>query len=190
MKKNIIILLLIISLSITCCISNGNSKEKQTSEDGLYLHNDTYWLYIFTYSRGNWKNHTINDLEFRVIGNNNIILYKVYISEAFPSVLIMGQSKLYPFSLNSTGVLDKETGNIITVESSIKNYVNCYLVFIDQNSDDKASSGDSIFIYKDWNGDGEPDIKENCIFNVYLKNELIVEEKLLQEVAIFHDGLK
>jgi hypothetical protein len=82
-------------------------------------------------------------------------------------------------SAQTGSVRESTTGNIVTGDSELNDYTDCYLAYVDEFSNGKSDSGDSIWIYKDWTRDGTQDVYSRYTFKILDENgEMVLKKQL------------
>jgi hypothetical protein len=119
------------------------------------------------------------NLTFEIQKDNKLII-STNISMVNPKPFLKAMSTVYPISSNSSPVVDESTGKIINGDSSSSEYKNCCFAYIDQTSDNNINGGDLVYIYQDWNRDGEADVTSGSMFKIFdQNNEIILQKELL-----------
>ena len=149
---------------------------RNSSMSAITTEKTTYWLVEIVSVSGGTIN--IEDTKFQIIDTSNTVFYGVDISESNPSSITRGKSTIYPIASGTTPVIDNSTSNIVTGNSDLNDYENCYVAIVDQNSDNKINAGDNIWIYKDYNSDGINDIKINYKFEILAGSAHLLAETL------------
>ena len=118
----------------------------------------------------------VQDAKFQIVSKSNVVKLKTDIKNANPASITSDYTTAYPIPYNpSTPVQENAThgdGDIID-ESSLDNpsiWENCALAYYDAMSDDRLSAGDSILVFKDWNGDRTEEIVPGYDFNLLDEN--------------------
>jgi hypothetical protein len=105
------------------------------------------------------------------------MVYSLRLIDTSPAPFYKGLSMVYPLTVNST-VLDSNTGNPVDGSTSFNDYTGCAIVFIDEDADNKVNTGDTIYIYNDYNNDGTNDILPTYSLRILIDNELALSRKL------------
>ena len=119
----------------------------------------------------------LEDAKFLVIDNEGALVYSITTNNANPSAFTKGQSTVYAMTLGPNAVKDA-SNNTIDGDDALSEYSGCYLVYLDQNSDQKVNAGDSIYVYKDYDADGTEEISANYIFRIMANNDMAGEKGL------------
>ena len=88
------------------------------------------------------------------------------------TALTSGESAIYPVPSDAaTPVYENATtGDGGTVDATSVNnpqfWEGCYFTYVDSQSDNKLNSGDSIWVFKDWNEDNTEDVTTGYAFKV------------------------
>ena len=120
----------------------------------------------------------LKDLTFEIMNNVSILHYSSTLEDSNPESISKNKAKIYPIPSNSTPVWDNSTGKIVTEQSPLENYSGCYLAYIDIDRNDTVSVNDRIYIYRDYDTDGNPDIGPGYTFRmVDSYYDLVLKEK-------------
>jgi hypothetical protein len=120
----------------------------------------------------------IEDAKFRMIDSTDIRLYQQDVSECSPPAFTKGASTIYAIpSPDGDGTVDDGTSTV-TGTTSLENYENCAIAFIDQDNNQRVSAGDSIYIYKDTDNDDTDEITNGYIFELLYRDEMVVRKSL------------
>jgi flagellin-like protein len=134
-----------------------------------------YWkLTITAVSKNNFN---IEDVEFNMIDKDGVLIYRTLPVNSNPTEFDSGLSKVYAMSNNGT-VLDSTTGNPVDASSSFEDYKYCYIAFVDIDADQRVNEGDTIYVFKDYNNDGNIDILPIYKFRIFIDNEIAFDTKL------------
>ena len=133
------------------------------------------WQIIVDSVSGDLK---LSDARFRFIDSDNIQLWQKTVSDANPAKFQKGDSYIYAIPSGSYPVRDNETGEPVTTASSFEKYELCYMAYIDSDADEKVSSGDALWVYKDYDSDGNLDYEGSYTFEFMLGKFVVGSEKL------------
>jgi len=105
---------------------------------------------------------SLSDAKFLMISSAGIQVFKRTINDANPTSLTSGDSTAYPIPSSAAAVNENASagdGATVDAASLAKPQVweNCYMCYLDSNSDGKVSAGDALWVYKDYNADGTED---------------------------------
>ena len=115
----------------------------------------------------------LDDARFEVSDPNGILEYRTITANAWPAAFTKGDSTIYAIPAGIKRVKDTE-GYTVDANTDLDDYENCYMAYIDANSDGKITSGDSIWIYKDYDADDYDEIISRCTFRILNENNEIV----------------
>ena len=101
-----------------------------------------------------------------LIYNNGINLYKRSIFDVNPQPFMVDDSRVYPIANNESTVISNKTSQPVTPNDAFEDYKGAMFIIIDNNNDQRLSSGDKIWIYSDFDGDGHKDIKSGYYFKL------------------------
>lgn len=108
----------------------------------------------------------LNTISLLIYNRDKVILYAKTISEANPGPLTTQGSTIYPLPSNSSVVISKQTSNPVLGNDSLSDYIGAIFTYKDFNNDFYLSTGDTIRIYSDFEGDGNKDIVYNYYFSI------------------------
>jgi len=169
-------------------ILNGLTKNKPLLTECLNSYSDFYkkreylknprWdrIYISTLFTFYWKitiekvqgtRIPLENINLLISDENGIILYRKHISDSNPSPFASALSTIYPIAGNISGTVISNTSLPVNVNDDFNNYIGAIFVFIDLNNDEFLSTGDTIRIYGDIDGDDILDITAGNYFKVY-----------------------
>jgi hypothetical protein len=124
------------------------------------------------------NNFDLDQITFRVITDSGYTLFNLRTSDSDPEPFFDDMSKVYPLT-NGSAVIDITTGNPVTNSSNFRDYQGCYVVFVDADSDGRITPGDVVYIYKDYDRDGENDISPVYFFKIFFGNTMALSLLLL-----------
>ncbi|WP_455392813.1 archaellin/type IV pilin N-terminal domain-containing protein [[Eubacterium] cellulosolvens] len=101
-----------------------------------------------------------------IYDQNKVLFHQYALSDTKPGPFAIQYSTIYPIPMNSSGVISKLTMKPILANDSLSNYVGAIFAYKDFNNDKYVSSGDTITIFSDFNGDGKKDIMLNYYFSM------------------------
>jgi flagellin-like protein len=119
----------------------------------------------------------LDQITFRVITDSGYTLFKLRTSDSDPEPFFDDLSKVYPLT-NGSAVIDMTTGNPVTNSSNFRNYQGCQVAFVDADSDDRITPGDIVYLYKDYNNDGEIDIFPIYSFKIFFGDTMALSQIL------------
>lgn len=119
----------------------------------------------------------LEDAKFLVIDNEGALVYSITTNNANPSAFTKGKSTVYAMTLGPNAVKDA-SNNTIDGDDALSEYSGCYIVYLDQNSDQKVNAGDSIYVYKDNDADGIEEVSANYIFRIMANSDMAGEKGL------------
>jgi flagellin-like protein len=108
----------------------------------------------------------LNTISLLIYNRDKVILYDKTISEANPGPLTTKGSTIYPLPSNSSAVISKQTSNPVLGNDSLSDYIGAIFTYKDFNNDFYLSTGDTIRIYSDFDGDGNQDLLYNYYFSI------------------------
>lgn len=109
----------------------------------------------------------LENINLLISDENGIILHRKHISDSNPSPFASELSTIYPIAGNDSGTVISNTSLPVGVNDDFNNYIGAIFVIIDLNNDELLSTGDTIRIYGDIDGDGILDITAGDYFKVY-----------------------
>jgi len=109
---------------------------------------------------------TLNSISLLIYNHEKILLYGKALSDSNPKPLTIHSSVVYPIPINSTPVISKQTLNPVKGNDSLSDYVGAIFAYKDFNNDGYLSTGDTVRIYNDFDGDGTKDILSNYYFSI------------------------
>jgi hypothetical protein len=175
----IIGILIIFTLVILAGWMNGPRQTNPPVTTRIYGKMDDkseYWVIeIIAYNGGRVK---LTDIEFDIINNDNIQIFKFKIEDANPKYLIKGNSTVYPMPSGNKFILDYNTRRTITKDSLFESYMYCCIAFSDSNSNNYIDHGDLVFIYKNLDEDSPNEIFYKYRFRIICDKEIIFNKKL------------
>jgi len=130
-----------------------------------------------TISSGSSNDLNLEDIEFQLITDEGPTEYRVTINNANPGKFIDGESVVYAMT-KGTAVIDNQTSNQVNEDSRFEDYEGCYIAYIDQNADTKVTSGDTIYVYKDYDNDGIEEILSRYKLKITVDSETALEKTL------------
>lgn len=104
-------------------------------------------------------NLRLDEARFRFVDSDNIQQWERTVNDANPPRFQKGESYVYAIPSGSAPVRDNETGSDVSGTSLFEKYELCYMAYIDSDHNQKVSSGDAIWIYKDYDSDGVIDYR-------------------------------
>jgi flagellin-like protein len=119
----------------------------------------------------------VDDLVIKMVDRDGALTYQLSKLDAKPAPFMKGLSKIYAMTLNTSSVQDSTTGTDVDGNSAFKDYVGCYVAFVDEDGDNKVNEGDKFYVYKDYNGDGNEDISFHVKFKIYIEDELALSRE-------------
>jgi hypothetical protein len=135
-----------------------------------------YKITIVSVSRGVLN---LDDARFQLTDDNDVRILSAQTGNAYPTSITKGQSTIYPIPSGSAAVWDIISGNVVTGDSELNDYTDCYIAYVDEFSNGKLDSGDSIWIYKDWTRDGTQDVQSGYMFKILNADyEMILKKQL------------
>jgi hypothetical protein len=121
----------------------------------------------------------LEDARFEISDDNDVRILSAQTGSSNPTSISKGVSTIYPIPPGSAAVRESTTGNIVTGDSELNDYTDCYLAYVDEFSNGKSDSGDSIWIYKDWTRDGTQDVYSRYTFKILDENgEMVLKKQL------------
>ncbi|MCK5559718.1 MAG: hypothetical protein KAJ51_03960 [Thermoplasmata archaeon] len=121
----------------------------------------------------------LEDARFQISDDNDVRILSAQTGSANPTSISKGQSTIFPIPSGSTAVQDSTTGSMVTGNSDLNDYTDCYIAYVDEFSNGKLDSGDSIWIYKDWTSDGTQDIQSRYTFKILdADHEMVLKKQL------------
>ena len=153
----------------------NTAEPKAVNISASHIEKENSWKFSITAVSKN--NLYIEDLQFRVVDKDGALLYQIRSFNVNPPIFQKGLSTIYAITLNAT-VLDSSTNNPVNVNSSISDYINCYVTYIDTDSDGKVNEADTIYLFKDYDNDGTNDILPIYKFQILIDNEMAFEAKV------------
>lgn len=178
---SILAILIFIGLLCTGCISdddNGDEGEKKKGEFMITASEPSETNYGWVININSVENGSLplEDAEFQHVSKEGVVSgWNVQMVN--PPAFKHDESTYYAIPWGDGPVRDKTTDNTITNESKVWNYIICYLVYVDTDSDNTVSIDDSILIYKDANNDGSDEILPTHKFWILDKNDNKLVEK-------------
>lgn len=178
----LIVILAIISIALINVFNNNGSDENE-EETSVRINSSNAirtsygWEILISMVAGG--NPKLSDIKFEVHDKDDSRLYEAYATEAQPSKLSTNQGDIYAIPSGLGDVTDSLTENTIVRNSSLSNYQFCYMVYCDTDYNFKLTPGDKIYIYRDFDSDGNNDVLQEDIFYILLKNEKILNKPLL-----------
>jgi hypothetical protein len=94
-----------------------------------------------------------------------------------PAPFYKGLSLIYALTVNST-VLDSNTGNPVDSSTNFDDYTGCAIIFVDEDADKKVNTGDTIYIFNDYDSDGNNDILPTYSLRILIDGELALTRSL------------
>ena len=149
----------------------GSPKVSTTNPD----EKSGYWMIQITSVSGGSFN--INDAKFKMSNANNIRLWTKDISYTNTASITVSASKIYAIP-SGTAAPDNGAGGAIADTTSITNYYNCSIAFVDNDNNLKVNEGDVIYIYKNYDRTGTDDITSGYVFELLYKEEMTVKKTL------------
>ncbi len=128
------------------------------------LNYDNYWEVTIEKVQG--ARIPISEVHFFITGINGLVRYKKIVADSNPQPFINEQSKIYPISANSSGVISTKTLAPVTPSDKFDDYAGAIYVIVDIDNDELLNTGDVIKIYADIDGDGTQDIKSGEYFKI------------------------
>jgi flagellin-like protein len=138
---------------------------------------DKQYGYQITITAVSQKNFNANDMEIQMMTNEGTMDYSLRLIDSSPAPFYKGLSLVYALTVNST-VLDINTGNPVDGSTSFDDYTGCAIVFVDEDADNKVNTGDTIYVYNDYNNDGINDILPTYSLRILIDGELALTRKL------------
>lgn len=180
----IIIEIIILILAIVLFFWISSFEDSESSHPWMKVsieEKDEYWsISPFLFEGGPYK---LDDIKFELYNKKNIQIFSKSITDANPNYIEINYSRIYPIPSNSHSVFENSSigdGQIIDSESVNKPQIweGCYFAYIDIESDNKITSGDVIWIFKDHNNDNIDDIDIGYIFKILDKKnrEVLIED--------------
>jgi hypothetical protein len=114
----------------------------------------------------------ISMLRFQLFNNDGIAQFTRTTNDINPlAPLEAGEASVYPMSSSSDPVYENSTtGDGGTVDDASVDHPQywegCYMAYIDADSNDNINSGDSIWIFKDWNDNNRNDVSPGFMFKI------------------------
>jgi flagellin-like protein len=133
--------------------------------------------WIITISTCGSNNYYLEDVRFQVISDEKNLDYQLALTDADPDSYKKGLSTVYPLTISST-VLDNTTGTPVSGASDFSEYENCYIAFIDGDSDNMLNHGDVIYLYKDYDNDGIDNIISRFSFRIVIDGKIAYTDLL------------
>ena len=122
-------------------------------------------------------NLRLEETKFQMEDNEGILLYELLINNIDPQPFDRGISKVYPMTMSGP-VLDNTTGDVIDSGSSFNDYERCYIAYVDNTDDERVTSGDSFYIYKDYNNDNTDEISSNFSILIKAHDDIAISKEL------------
>ena len=120
----------------------------------------------------------LEDAKFEVIDPDGILEYRVRTANAWPAAFSKGSSTIYPLPSGASSVTDTE-GYTVDASTDLDDYENCYMAYIDADSDGKVTAGDSIWIYKDYDADDYNEILSRYTLKILDgNNEMVLKKQI------------
>jgi hypothetical protein len=173
-------ILILIALLCAGCISDNDNGDENKKEVEFKITaselSETNYGWIININSVEKGSLPLNDAGFQHVSKEGIIS-GWNVQMANPPAFKRNESTYYAIPWGDGPVKDKTTDNIITNESKVWNYIICYIVYVDTDSDNTVSADDSILIYKDANNDGSNEIIPTHKFWILDKNSNKLVEK-------------
>jgi flagellin-like protein len=119
----------------------------------------------------------LEDIKLQVISGQGSMEYEIDTTYTNPTPFLMGESIIYTLTKGSS-VEDNSTGMIVSGDSRFEDFEGCYIALVDQDANEKLTSGDNIYIFKDYNGDNTYDITSNYEFKIKIGSNTAFSKKL------------
>jgi hypothetical protein len=119
----------------------------------------------------------LDDARFHVVDDEGLLMYSLTIYDSEPQPFYKGQSKIYAMTHGFTVMDDMNLS--VDGNDPLSIYRECYIAYVDQTDDGRITSGDSIYIYKDYNADEVQDVYPNYSITILDNNSDIVLNKKL-----------
>jgi len=134
--------------------------------------------YTITISSVSGGDLNLNEVQFKMIDDGGALEYSLWITDSDPDVMNTGDSNIYPLTKYSMGVTDKSTGYDVNILSEFNDYENCYIAYVDQDRDYLVSSGDKLYIFKDYNNNGSDDIGSKYMLRIMDGKDIIMDKPI------------
>jgi hypothetical protein len=175
----IIIIISVVSIALISLFSEEDSNEDD-SDVAVRLNtsepkrSDYGWEILISMVAGG--NPKLSSLRFEIKDNNDFTLVNTYLTEAKPAKISNSQGDFYAVPEGSGSVQDGSTGTVISDNSSIENFENCHLVYLDSDRDYEITPGDKIYVIKDYDKDGTKEILKDDQISIYFDNKVILKK--------------
>jgi len=131
---------------------------------------------------------SLSDAEFKCYTKEKVVLYEKTIFDANPTSITSGDTSGYPIPYSVDSVRENATigdGTTIDAKSLTKPNVweDCLFTYLDVQSNDKISTDDIIWVYLDYDDDGNNEIEPGYEFKIFDdRNKHIVTIELPADV--------
>ena len=108
----------------------------------------------------------LDNIFFRICDQNGVNTYRKSIGDTNPTTFAIDDTQIYPIAVNTSGVISRITSAPVTINDTFQDYIGAIFVFLDHDNDYFITTGDSIKIYSDFDGDGTEDIEMGNFFKI------------------------
>ena len=117
----------------------------------------------------------LDDVTFLLVDKDRIVLWQANSGQALPPPFLKGGSTIHAIPCTpGTPVRDGKTNDTVTNITAFMDYELCYMAFLDSDSDGKVTSTDAIWIFKDYNSDGTPDLSPGYTLEIRDDNNKLI----------------
>jgi hypothetical protein len=142
----------------------------------------SYWKIEIVTAGG--KLLALNSVKFQLFSRSGTSLFTRTTANINPTTaLTSGESAIYPIPSGIGPVYENATtGDGATIDAASVAYPErwegCYFAYVDAQNDNKITSGDSIWVFKDWNEDNTDDVTPGFNFKILdsENNEILNKE--------------
>lgn len=125
---------------------------------------DTDW--VITIGKVQGASLPFDGIQFIISDVNGVNIYTKTVHDMNPYAFAKDESLVYPIAENNSAVVSSATGLPVTVNDDYNDYEGAILVLIDIDNNYALSTGDSIRLFSDVNGDGDDEINMGNHFKI------------------------